>query len=128
MPPLEPLVSERADETLPQQAQRTVRVGVAQPQNRLADDLPWPVKRRIPAPVAPEYLRPESTQILLPRPEVRSVSGGAAHRIDRWVLEEHKGVGDPVHLAQPHQLSLQLPGFCVGHEVRQTPDFYGGMR
>src|SRR5919205_132164 len=59
MPALEPVIGERADEDRPQPPQVTVRVTVAQQQDRISDELSGTVEGRIPAPVAPEHLRPE---------------------------------------------------------------------
>src|SRR3712207_4853231 len=108
MPALEPIIGERADDDLLQPPQVTVRVAVAQQQNRISDELSGAVKGRIPTPITPKHLCPERTQIPLSRPKIRGASSAAANRVNRWVLEEHSSVGDVIVFAEPHHFFLQL--------------------
>src|SRR5918998_3330436 len=109
VPPFEPVLGEGPDQDVFEVPQVPVRVAVLEPQDGVADDLTRPVEGRVPAPVAPEDLGPERAQVLLPRPEVGAVSGGATHSVDRRVLAQDEGVGNLVPLPLAGQVLLQIP-------------------
>src|SRR5919202_4834305 len=96
----ETVVREDEDEKLLQIPQVLVGVERFEAQDRVPDELPRPVKGGVPAPVAPEYLRPQRLEVLLSRPEVRGVPGRATDGIDRGVLQENERVRDLIPLAK----------------------------
>ena len=102
-----------------------VGVGVArlEAQDRVTHDLARTVEGGVPSPIAPEYLGTQGAQVLLPRAQVCRVLRGPSHREDRRVLAEDEGVGDLVLLPEPHEVLLQVPGFGVGRQAGQSPDF-----
>src|SRR3712207_8664842 len=81
-------VAQSADEDLFEPAQITVRVAVAQKQDRVADELARPVEGRVPAPVAPEHLGPERAQILLRSEEHTSELQSRQYIVCRLLLEK----------------------------------------
>src|SRR5919199_4313906 len=110
---VETVVREDEDEKLLQIPQVFVGVEFFEPQDRVPDELSRPVKGRVPAPVAPEYLRPQRLEVLLSRPEVGGVPGRASDGVDRGVLQEDESVRDLIPLAEPDELPLKLPGLSV---------------
>src|ERR687893_1129934 len=126
MPPgMQPKVREDEDKKLLQVPQVLVGVELFEAQYRVSDQLPGTVKRRVPTPVAPKHLCPQRLQVLLPRPQVRSVPGRAADGVDRRVLQEDERVRDLVPLAEPDELSLQLPPLHVRRQTWETTNLEG---
>ncbi len=94
--------------------------GVSQLDDRVADELTWPVPGDLAAPVDIDHRRPWIAR----RPVERA--GPAACRVDRLVLEQQAAVGDLVAGPQLVQVPLQgkclLVGHCIGTEAGAKED------
>src|SRR5215217_2986615 len=116
----EPVVREDKDDQLFQIPQVLVGVELFEAQNGIPHQLSGAVEGCVPTPVAPEHLRPQRLQVLLPRPEIRGVPGRAANGVDRRVLQEDEGVWNLIPLAQPDELPLQLPPLRVRRQAGEA--------